>query len=262
MLYPLLILSLLATDDLASRGIPPTPVMTPYQFNGELAVPTYNLRSFLRHGPTRPSGKLTQGTALIPCLVMRQGRPLTDRSGTPYVGFSVALDPKKATHLGVERLKTLRQERKGQRVPNHHCEGEVQQVVSVRRLIARESVPHLEPPVLQSMPRNSQSSSTLDAIVRAFHNSQQCIEANRSVLRRRESLQRAWGEFIENNLETWPRQLLERAKGLDYTMRTSIYEGHMDRGCTAYGALRAQHHRPLHSQSGSGSMPQPSGMSL
>ena len=34
----------------------------------------------------------------------------------------------------------------------------------------------------------------------------------------------------------WPRQDLARARHLDFTMRTALFEGHLGRGCNAYGA--------------------------
>jgi hypothetical protein len=75
-----------------------------------------------------------------------------------------------------------------------------------------------------------------DAIVRAFHNSRQCAAANRRLVQRRDALAKAWDEFIADNEEKWHAETMARAKHLDYTMRTALYEGHLDRGCSAYGA--------------------------
>ena len=76
----------------------------------------------------------------------------------------------------------------------------------------------------------------LDRIVHAFHNSAYCAAANRRLIGRRAALQRAWQHFIDAHLNHWPRSALNQAKQLDYVMRTAIFEGHLDRGCSAYGA--------------------------
>jgi hypothetical protein len=55
-------------------------------------------------------------------------------------------------------------------------------------------------------------------------------------MRRREALARAWDAFISANDARWPASVLGRARQLDYVMRTALYEGHLGRGCTAYGA--------------------------
>ena len=81
-------------------SIPATPVMTLYRFNGNLEIPYYDIESFAQSGPSRPAGRLTQGTSLIPCLVIRDGRPLTDRQGTPYVGFEIVVNSRTATPAG------------------------------------------------------------------------------------------------------------------------------------------------------------------
>ena len=59
---------------------------------------------------------------------------------------------------------------------------------------------------------------------------------NRRLIGRRGALQRAWDRFIQDNQGRWSSQTLRQAKHLDYTMRTAIFEGHLDRGCNAYGA--------------------------
>ncbi|MCB1687581.1 MAG: hypothetical protein KDI33_03815, partial [Halioglobus sp.] len=68
----------LATAHSAQAAIPATPVMTLYQFNGDLEMPYYDAQRFQGSGTASPAGKLAQGTTLIPCLVLRDGRPLAD----------------------------------------------------------------------------------------------------------------------------------------------------------------------------------------
>ncbi|MEE4378865.1 MAG: hypothetical protein V2J55_15340, partial [Candidatus Competibacteraceae bacterium] len=77
-------------------AIPATPVMTLYKFNGALDIPYYGVESFRRSGASSPAGTLTQGTSVIPCLVLSNGRPLTDSKGTPYVGFQIVVDSRRA----------------------------------------------------------------------------------------------------------------------------------------------------------------------
>ena len=60
-------------------AIPATPVMTVYEFNGPMTVPFYRADSI----GGSPAGYLTQGTSVIPCLVIRNGKPVTDSKGTP-----------------------------------------------------------------------------------------------------------------------------------------------------------------------------------
>jgi hypothetical protein len=80
------------------------------------------------------------------------------------------------------------------------------------------------------------SRGQLDSIVRTFHASRQCAAANSRLLGRREALASAWNSFIAENGSHWPGLSLARARHLDFVMRTTLYEGHLGRGCNAYGA--------------------------
>ncbi|NCA71652.1 MAG: hypothetical protein EOM91_16540 [Sphingobacteriia bacterium] len=219
----------------ARAAIPATPVMTLYQFNGPLEIPYYDADRFARAGATSPAGTLTQGTSVIPCLVIRNGKPLTDDSGTPFVGFEVIVDPRKATRAETERFKRAVSERRSQTVRNHHCPSSVKHVVNVRNLYALSKAPFFDPPG-GGRGGQPEGASELDRIVRAFHASPQCEEANRRLVGRRDALDRAWSDFIRSNARLGGASTLNRAKHLDYSMRTAIYEGHLERGCNAYGA--------------------------
>ena len=81
----------------AAADIPATPVMTLYRFNGDLNMPYYDVEQFQGAGALAPAGTLAQGTTLVPCLVIRDGRPLTNLAGTPFVGFEVVVDARNAT---------------------------------------------------------------------------------------------------------------------------------------------------------------------
>ena len=78
--------------------------MTLYRFNGDLNLPYYDIERFQSAGAAGPAGTLAQGTTLIPCLAMRGGRPLTDSSGTPFVGFEIVVDPRNATPEATARV--------------------------------------------------------------------------------------------------------------------------------------------------------------
>ncbi|MFC1611566.1 hypothetical protein ACFL6C_11460 [Myxococcota bacterium] len=226
--------------------IPAAPVMTVYQFDGNLEIPFYRIDSFLKMGPASPAGGLAQGTFLVPCLVVRGGKPVTTRGGTPFVGFEVVLDSTRATPESVEKLEKVRKDIGAKMVVNHHCDSGVQHLIDARRLISREAIPFFEPPKREvpkgEMPkretRNGSASShtELDQIIRAFHNSSHCAQANQRLVQRRTSLARAWDGFLAGNGEKWPAVEMKRARNLDFTMRTAIYEGHLGRGCSAYGA--------------------------
>jgi len=220
-------------------SIPATPVMTLYRFNGDLEVPYYDIESFARSGPSQPSGRLTQGTSLIPCLVVRNGRPLMDRQGTPYVGFEIVVNSRTATPAATNAFKTALQQRRNMTVTNHHCDDAVRHVISIRKIYALDKAPFFDPPfpsgVNRAIPQRKHHSE-LDQIVQAFHNSAYCAAANRRLIGRRHALERAWEQFIDAQRHPWSRQALQRAKHLDYAMRTAIFEGHLDRGCNAYGA--------------------------
>ena len=86
-----LLLTLLCAQA-ARAEIPATPVMTLYRFNGSLNIPYYDVDQFRRSGPSTPAGTLAQGSSLVPCLVVTNGEPLTDRKGVPYVGFQVVAE--------------------------------------------------------------------------------------------------------------------------------------------------------------------------
>ncbi|NEX20487.1 hypothetical protein G3480_09220 [Thiorhodococcus mannitoliphagus] len=219
----------------AWSAIPATPVMTVYQFNGPMDVPYYDADRFARSGKTAPAGTLTQGTSVIPCLVIRNGKPLTDSQGTPYVGFEVVVDPRRATPASTEAFKRAVAERKGLKVRNHHCPAGVRNVINVRELYALEKAPFFDP---QASGRRSPDAgqSQLDGIVRAFHASSDCADVNRRLTGRRQALERAWDAFIRQRSDLGSPTTLARAKHLDYAMRTALYEGHLGRGCSAYGA--------------------------
>ncbi len=186
-------------------------------------------------GPGTPAGSLTQGTSLIPCLVIRDGKPLTDAKGTPYVGFEVVVDPRRATRADTERFQRTVAERGRLQVENHHCAPGVANVIDVRQLYALKKAPFFDPP------RGSQGgagagTTELDRIVRAFHASPQCEAANRALTGRRAALASGWQSFIRANGRLGSDAELARARHLDYVMRTALFEGHLGRGCNAYGA--------------------------
>ena len=225
-------LSLLLIAGQTWAGIPATPVMTLYKFNGKLDIPYYEIESFRKRGASSPAGSLAQGTSLIPCLVIRNGRPLTDRAGTPYVGFDIVVDSRKATPSSTEKFKRTFAKRKSMTVANHHCGSGVRYVINVRQMYALNKAPFFDP---AGSGRSGGGQSQLDQIVRGFHNSSHCAKANRKLIGRRQALASAWDRFIAGNEGKWPKETLARAKHLDYTMRTAIFEGHLDRGCNAYG---------------------------
>ncbi len=218
-------------------GIPATPVMTLYQFNGGEGIPYYDVDSFaLKGAKAQPAGELAQGSAVIPCLVIRDGLPLTDGSGTPYVGFEVVMDARRGSPESAATLEAAWSERDAKIVPNHHCKGRVDHVISVRRLMSRQKTPFFDPPASSSAEPAGGGAGELDSIVRAFHNSDQCSEANRDLVGRRGALGQAWDSFMAEKKGRWPDEALAQAKHLDFVMRTAIYEGHIGRGCSAYGA--------------------------
>ena len=49
------------------------------------------------------------------------------------------------------------------------------------------------------------------------------------------ALEKAWEQFIRDNKGRFSVSELDKARHLDYTMRTAIFEGHPDRGCNSYG---------------------------
>ena len=122
-------------------------------------------------------------------------------------------------------------------VPNHHCDSSVRHVINVRNLFEMTKAPFFDPPASATLTTTgSQPQDKLDQIIRAFHNSPDCTKVNRRLVGRRSALQQAWGRFIRNNKSRWPSKTLQQARHLDYVMRTAIFEGHLDRGCNAYGA--------------------------
>jgi hypothetical protein len=230
----------LAVSVVVEAEIPATPVMTLYRFNSDLNLSYYDVEQFQRSGAVNPAGSLAQGTTLIPCLVMRGGRPVTDGSGTPFVGFEIVVDPRNATPEATAHVSEEIARRKALRVTNHHCGPNVRQVIDVRNLYAMEKVPFFDPPRgTDAPPRDAlppAASSGPDGIVRAFHNSAQCAQANVRLTGRREALQRAWADFEQSNPGRWSGDDLAKARHVDFTMRTALFEGHLERGCNAYGA--------------------------
>lgn len=235
-LFPLLaLLPTTLLPALAAAAIPAAPVMTLYEFNGPLEVPYFSIGA---SGPGPRAGSLPQGTSVIPCLVIKNGRALTDASGTPYVGFEVVVDAGRARdESATATFKRAFAAQASKQVQNHHCDAKVRHVLNIKDLYVLEKAPFFDPPG-RGDPKAAaaEATSTLDGIVRAFHNSPQCASVNDRLLGRRAKLASAWEAFIDKNPGGWDKTELARAKHLDYTMRTAIYEGHLDRGCSAYGA--------------------------
>ncbi len=217
-------------------AIPATPVMTLYQFNGPLRMPYHRISPQGELGDV--AGHLTQGTSVIPCVVVRNGRALTDDSGTPYVGFEIVVDSANPGEGATERFRQAFAAQRELKVDNHHCAADVQHVINVRNLHVLNKAPIFNPPGQgDAEAAAAAATSTLDAWVRRFHNSEHCATANRSLTGRREALSRAWDNFIaEATAQGAELTELARSKHLDYTMRTTLYEGHLGRGCSAYGA--------------------------
>ncbi|MBW6519391.1 MAG: hypothetical protein K0A99_00035 [Desulfoarculaceae bacterium] len=233
----LLLLLTLFISSTAWAAIPATPVMTLYRFNSALEIPYYSSKNFRETGLSAPVGTLAQGSAVVPCIVVDDGLPLTDSQGVPYVGFQMIMDSPTATPASAEHYRNAVKQRQAMTVANHHCEGGVQYVLDVRSLYAMTKAPFFDPP-----PRTNVSAAAtpphgeLDQIIRTFHNSTYCDNTNRRLTGRRDALQGAWDRFIRDQQNRWSNSFLQRAKHLDYTMRTAIFEGHLERGCNAYGA--------------------------
>lgn len=233
-----LVLTLLLTAATAWSGdIPATPVMTLYRFNGAPDIPYYDTTSSSRSWSTAPAGFLAQGTSVVPCLVIRNGQPLTDDHGVPYVGFQVIVDARTATPAATARYTQVSKERQALRAANHHCDAGVRHVLDIRNLYIMEKPPVFEPPqTTAAVTATPQPQNELDRIIRTFHNSAACEHVNQRLTGRPAALQNAWNRFIAASRTTWPDESLQRAKHLDYTMRTALFEAHLDRGCTPYGA--------------------------
>ncbi len=231
------LLAILLCATTAQAKIPATPIMTLYRFNGPTSIPYYEIASFRQKGPVAPAGSLAQGTSVAPCLVVAGGKPLTDARGVPYVGFQVIVDARTATPASAARFVAARQERQGMLVNNHHCSADVRHVLDVRNLYDMSKPPLFDPPsVAAPQAKRPAPTSSADHIVRAFHNSSYCSGVNRRLTNRRAALHAAWEGFMREGRKHWPQELLERARHLDYTMRTALFEGHLERGCNAYGA--------------------------
>jgi hypothetical protein len=234
-----ILVAFVASRDVVA-AIPATPVLTLYRFNGEASLPYFDAEQFSRSGTaSAPVGRLPQGTTLIPCLLVRGGRPLTDDSGTPFVGFEVVVDPRNASPESTARLKEAIAQRKTLTVDNHHCEPSVRHVIDVRNLYPMEKAPFFDPPrsaAVNAPAEFAQAGTEPDAIVRAFHNSAQCAQVNETLTGRRSALLSAWSAFQRDHSGRWPERELASARDLDFTMRTALFEGHLGRGCNAYGA--------------------------
>jgi hypothetical protein len=228
-----LLLALLLLGGAATASIPATPVMTLYRFNGPLEMPYYDLEHVGR-GKLSKAGTLLQGTSVIPCLAISGKQPLTDDKGTPMVGFEIVVDPRNAAADATARLREAIAARKALSVKNHHCAPGVRHVIDVRNLYAMEKLPFFDPP--GGGAGRGDGGSEPDAIVRAFHNSAQCAQANTRLTGRRQALANAWDAFGGEHAGRWPAANIRNARDLDYTMRTALFEAHLGRGCNAYGA--------------------------
>jgi hypothetical protein len=234
-LFTLILLGIAAGTGVAA-AIPATPVMTVYRFDGPAGVPYYQADDFLRRGTAaEPAGFLAQGTSVIPCLVLRGGRPITAGNGTPYVGFEIVVDARRATGASADLLSAVAAGRTKRVVRNHHCPDDTSLVIDARLLHPMARPPLFDPPPTAKV-APKEPSGKLDAIIRAFHRSPFCAGAGRNLVGRRDALASAWSAFTRQTTGRWDRASIERARHLDYVMRTVLFEGHLGRGCSAYGA--------------------------
>lgn len=230
----LVVLAVSAAD--AAAEIPATPVMTVYRFDGPLEVPTYDVDGFATRGTAAVAGSLAQGSSVVPCLVVRDGAPLTDASGTPFVGFEVVVDARRATPESTQRFREIAARRKELSVRNHHCPPGVDRVIDVKSLAAMDKAPFFDPPRGAAPDTAPAARGELDRVVRAFHASPECAGVQSRLVGRRAALDEAWDAFARAQRGRFDGETIERARNLDYVMRTAIYEGHLERGCSAYGA--------------------------
>lgn len=234
---PLLLLGFFVLATPARAEIPATPVMTLYQFNGPLDIPYYQAKTFHRSGTNTPAGSLPQGSSVLPCLVIENGEPLTDGTGVPYVGFKVVVDARTATSAAAETYRQTVRARKNLMVANHHCGPDNAYVLDVRNLYAMNKAPIFDPPAAATQPAlANQVSKQEDQIIQAFHDSSFCQSVNSHLTRRRQALADAWSRFMTAKQSVWPATLLQRARHLDYVLRTALFESHLERGCNGYGA--------------------------
>lgn len=217
-------------------AVPATPVMTLYRFNGPLEIPYYDIDSVAKRNKFSPSGHLLQGSSVIPCVVVRNNKPLTPTGGIPFVGFQLVVDAAHAAPDSTDVFQKAYRERQTMTVANHHCGSGVKHVIDVRALFPLDDAPHFDPPMSTELVKQATTgSSKLDQIVRDFHNSAFCSAVNRNLIGRRIALEKAWLQFILDSAGRYPDSELQNAKHLDYAMRTALFEGHLDRGCNAYG---------------------------
>ncbi|MEN6489208.1 MAG: hypothetical protein ABFD66_10100, partial [Smithella sp.] len=162
--------------------------------------------------------------------------PLTRKDGAPFVGFQIVVDAGKAPPDSANILRKVFHERQSMTVSNHHCDGSVANIIDLRILYPLQEVPFFDPLVATAINiKESPGQSNLDRIVRAFHNSASCGEVSRNLSKLRMALEKAWEQFIRDNTGRFSADELEKDRHLDYTMRTAIFEGHLDRGCNSYG---------------------------
>jgi len=221
----------------AWASIPATPVMTLYRFNGDTDIPYFRVDSFGKNGPGKPAGRLAQGTSVIPCVMVKSNKPLTNSSGVPYVGFEVVVDARKAGPTDTIRFQRMTEARQAMRVASHQCRPGMRYVLDVRKLYSMSKPPQFDPaPTASHRVRPRVVQGELDQIVRSFHNSKGCAAVNTQLMGRRDRLDQAWNRFIREHAARWSKAQLKRAKHLDYVMRTALFEGHLGRGCSGYGA--------------------------
>lgn len=219
-----------------SATVPAAPVLTLYRHNGPLEIPYYDLATLLKRGKLSPAGSLAQGSSIIPCLVVKNKKPLVEKNGSPLIGFEIVVDAANASPDSADLFRRLLDERQPMTVANHHCKGDVKHVISLRYFHPLDKAPFFDPPLAPEVKDEANPGlSRLDQIVRAFHESSSCLAVNQNLTRRRRALAAGWEQFTRQNRERFSEIELERARHLDYTMRTALFEGHLDRGCNAYG---------------------------
>jgi hypothetical protein len=123
-----------------------------------------------------------QGTSLIPCLMIRNGEPLTDKDRARPMSASRSWSIRaRRLSASTEVFKRAVAERKELQVRNHHCAASVRNVINVRELYALEKAPFFDPPRSGGRSGSAGGASELDRLVRAFHDSSECASVNARV---------------------------------------------------------------------------------
>ncbi len=248
LLFVHILFALLLPAKAETARIPSAPLMTTTRSdNAQQGIPIFRIGvADSDESPKETKESLEVGSILATCIPLRKGQPILDKDGLPFLGYRILFDPRQASAKSSSLINEELHHIMAQKVLNHHCAASQLDVVQAKNLIGRavapwlqpvtKAIPNIQPPGRERPPSEKVGSlSKHDLLIREFHQSDECLNANKDTRNRRENLEEAWYRFIAKMTGRWSKSDLMESHHLDTTIRTAIFESNLKQACSHFG---------------------------